>query len=185
MWNKRENETFPPSAETPQAVMPSSVAAPRRDSSGGGIGPSICIVGDITGEEDLTILGKVKGKIDLPGYHVTVGESGRVEADVNAKVVSVAGEVHGNLVAAEQILVRKTATMLGNLKAPRVGLEDGCCFRGSVDMERPDKGRAAAAPLPRVVGPIAPAKPAAPSVPVTGVGAGLSPVKPETAPVRP
>jgi cytoskeletal protein CcmA (bactofilin family) len=164
--------------------MPSSAVAPRRDSSGG-IGPSISIVGDITGEEDLTILGKVKGKIELPGYHVTVGESGRVEADVIAKAVSVAGEVHGNLVAAEQILVRKTATMLGNLTAPRVGLEDGCCFRGSVDMERPEKGRAASAPLPRVAGPIAPVKPAAGSLPVTGAGGGLAPPKPETAPVRP
>ena len=46
-----------------------------------------------------------------------------------------AGEVHGNLVASEQIVIRKTATMLGNLTAPRVGLEDGCCFRGSVEME--------------------------------------------------
>ncbi|HEY6547347.1 MAG TPA: polymer-forming cytoskeletal protein [Vicinamibacteria bacterium] len=186
MWNKRENETFPPSAETPQAVMASSAAAvaPRREASGG-IGPSISIVGDITGEEDLTILGKVKGKIDLPGYNVTVGESGRVEADVNAKMVSVAGEVHGNLIAAEQILVRKTATMFGNLKAPRVGLEDGCCFRGSVDMERPEKGRTASAPLPRVTGPIAPAKPAASVLPVTAAGAGPAPPKPETAPVRP
>jgi cytoskeletal protein CcmA (bactofilin family) len=59
--------------------------------------------------------------------------------------VSVAGEVHGNLVAAEQIVIRKTATMLGNLTAPRVGLEDGCRFRGSVEMEAPaEKGRPAA-----------------------------------------
>jgi cytoskeletal protein CcmA (bactofilin family) len=60
-----------------------------------------------------------------------------VKADVHAKAVSVAGEVHGNLVASEQIVIRKTATMLGNLTAPRVGLEDGCCFRGSVEMETP------------------------------------------------
>jgi cytoskeletal protein CcmA (bactofilin family) len=184
MWNKREDETRHPSAATPQAVMAGSAVAPRRDASGG-IGPSICIAGDITGEEDLTILGKVKGKIDLPGHEVTVGESGRVEADVNARVVSVAGEVHGNLVAAEQILIRKTATMLGNLTAPRVGLEDGCCFRGSVDMERPEKGRAAATPLPRVAVPIAPLKPSAGSSPVAGASGGLAPAKPETAPARP
>jgi cytoskeletal protein CcmA (bactofilin family) len=184
MWNKREDESIHPSTAAPQAVTASSAIAPRRDSSAG-IGPSICIVGDVTGEEDLTILGKVKGKIDLPGYNVTVGESGRVEADVSAKAVSVAGEVHGNLVAAEQILIRKTATMLGNLTAPRVGLEDGCCFRGSVDMERPEKSRAASAPVPRVAGPIAPAKPAATSLPLTGAGGGLAASKPETSPVRP
>ena len=62
---------------------------------------------------------------------------GRVKADIQAKFVSVAGEVHGNLVAGEQIVIRKTATMLGNLTAPRVGLEDGCRFRGSVEMEAP------------------------------------------------
>jgi cytoskeletal protein CcmA (bactofilin family) len=184
MWNKRENEAIPPSAEAPQAVMPSSALAPRRESPGG-IGPSICIEGDITGEEDLHILGKVKGKIELPGYLVTVGESGRVEADVNAKVISVAGEVRGDLVAAEQILVRKTATMLGNLKAPRVGLEDGCCFRGSVDMERPEKARAVSAPPPRVTAPVAPAKPATGAVPVSGTGGSLPASKPETAPIRP
>jgi len=184
MWNKREDETIHPSGPAPQATLPGNPAAARRDSSGG-IGPSISIVGDITGEEDLAIFGKVKGKIDLPGHDVTVGESGRVEADVNAKVVSVAGEVHGNLVAAEQILIRKTATMLGNLTAPRVGLEDGCCFRGSVDMERPDKGRTAANPLPRVAGPLAPVKPAAGPSPVAGAGGGLTLPKSETAPVRP
>jgi cytoskeletal protein CcmA (bactofilin family) len=184
MWNKREDETIHPSTAAPQAVTASSAMVPRRDSSAN-IGPSICFVGDITGEEDLTILGKVKGKIDLPGHDVTVGESGRVEADVRAKVVSVAGEVHGNLVAAEQILIRKTATMLGNLTAPRVGLEDGCCFRGSVDMERPEKSRAASVPLPRVAGPLGHAKPAAGALPVAGAGGGVAPPKPETAPVRP
>jgi cytoskeletal protein CcmA (bactofilin family) len=183
MWNKRENETIHPSTVAPQAVTASSAMTPRRDSSAG-IGPSISIVGDITGDEDLTILGKVKGKIDLPGHDVTVGESGRVEADVSAKVVSVAGEVHGNLVAAEQILIRKTATMLGNLTAPRVGLEDGCCFRGSVDMERPEKSRAASVPVPRVAGPL-PAKPAAGASPVAGAAGGMAPPKPEPAPVRP
>ena len=72
---------------------------------------------------------------------------GHVKADVHAKFVSVAGEVHGNLVASEQIVIRKTATMLGNLSAPRVGLEDGCCFRGSVEMETPaPKGRPAPRP---------------------------------------
>ena len=104
---------------------------------------------------------------------------------MNAKVISVAGEVHGDLVAAEQILVRKTATMLGNLKAPRVGLEDGCCFRGSVDMERPEKSRVVSAQAPRVTAPVAPAKPATGALPVASTGGGLASPKPETAPVRP
>ena len=143
MWNKREDEPLRPSAAAPNPVaappaapQPPAYAAPERRESAG-IGPSITIVGDVSGDEDLTILGKVEGKIVLPKHSVTIGHGGRVKADIQAKFVSVAGEVHGNLVAGEQIVIRKTATMLGNLTAPRVGLEDGCRFRGSVEMEAP------------------------------------------------
>jgi cytoskeletal protein CcmA (bactofilin family) len=70
--------------------------------------------------------------------------------------------VHGNLIASEQIVIRKTATMLGNLSAPRVGLEDGCRFRGSVEMETPaPKGRTAPAPGALVAGGATPASPGA------------------------
>jgi cytoskeletal protein CcmA (bactofilin family) len=143
MWNKRDDEPIRPTA-APQAAAPSAATGDRRDQAI--IGASISIVGDVTGGEDLTILGKVEGKIALPKHSVTVGQSGRISADIQAKVVSVAGEVRGNLVASEQIVIRKTATMLGNLTAPRVGLEDGCCFRGSVEMESQEKpGTTAAA----------------------------------------
>ncbi len=180
MWNKREEESVRPGpAAMPQAAVSSGAVAVRREGHAG-IGPSISIVGDITGDEDLTILGKVKGKIDLPRHDVTVGESGKVDADVHAKVVSVAGEVRGNLFAGEQILIRKTATMLGNLTAPRVGLEDGCCFRGSVDMETQEKGRSGGAPSPRGATPVA--TPAAPQI--GGPGGSTTP-KPDTPPARP
>ena len=150
MWNKREDEPLRPSAPTPVSSTPQpppvvvAAASERREPAG--IGPSITIVGDVSGDEDLTILGKVEGKIVLPKHSVTIGHGGRVKADIQAKFVSVAGEVHGNLVAGEQIVIRKTATMLGNLTAPRVGLEDGCRFRGSVEMEAPRQGAASSSP---------------------------------------
>ena len=186
MWNKREEESVRPASVSQATPPPSSSVAQRREALAA-IGPSISIVGDITGDEDLTILGKVKGKIDLPRHDVTVGESGKVDADVHAKVVSVAGEVHGNLFAGEQILIRKSATMLGNLTAPRVGLEDGCCFRGSVDMETPEKGRSASLPTSRAPSTTPPAKPVeSTSTPAAaGHASGGVLVKPETPPVRP
>jgi cytoskeletal protein CcmA (bactofilin family) len=145
MWNKRDDEPIRPMAG-PQAAPPPPATGERREQAV--IGASISIVGDVTGGEDLTILGKVEGKIALPKHSVTVGQSGRISADIQAKVVSVAGEVRGNLVASEQIVIRKTATMLGNLTAPRVGLEDGCCFRGSVEMESQEKPGTSAAQAP-------------------------------------
>ncbi|HUL77804.1 MAG TPA: polymer-forming cytoskeletal protein [Vicinamibacteria bacterium] len=173
MWNKREEESVRPPV-APAGGSPSGVSA-RREAAA--IGPSISIVGDVTGEEDLTILGRVKGKVDLPQHSVTVGESGRVDADIRGRIVSVAGEVHGNLLAGEQILIRKTATMLGNLTAPRVGLEDGCRFRGTVDMEtQAEKGRPA--PAPTVRAHVVP-KPADAGLPTEGPGGGVATTKPE------
>lgn len=181
MWNKREEESVRTTA------APQTAAAPAMPSSGGpgrevpaAIGRSISIVGDVTGDEDLTILGKLKGKIDLPRHSVTVGESGRVDADVHAKVVSVAGEVHGNLLAGEQILIRKTATMLGNLTAPRVGLEDGCCFRGSVEMESPEKGRGPHPQPSRSAGALPSGKPAEAVTAAPGGPGGMLPAKPDS-----
>jgi cytoskeletal protein CcmA (bactofilin family) len=168
MFSKREEDPIRPAA-APHAALP-----PRREQQAG-MGPSISIVGDITGDEDLTVLGGVRGKIDLPQHTVTVGESGHIEGDIHAKVVSVAGEVQGNLVAGEQILIRKTATMLGNLTSPRVALEDGCRFRGSVDMEtRPEKDRAASTP-----------KTTEAAVQPAGRPGGGMPAKPEVPLLRP
>ena len=201
MWNKRQDEPVRPAGAPPTgtppaaapfaaasyAATPSTGPVDRRDAAT--VGASISIVGDVTGDEDLTILGRVEGKVDLPQHAVTVGQSGRVKADIHARVVSVAGEVRGNLVAGEQILIRKTATMLGNLTAPRVGLEDGCSFRGSVEMESvPERSRAAAVRSTGVVAPIKPptspaaASPATP--PAAGPGDG-GPAKTETPPTRP
>jgi cytoskeletal protein CcmA (bactofilin family) len=160
MWNKRDDEPIRP-ATAPQAAAPSPASGDRREQAV--IGASISIVGDVTGAEDLTILGKVEGKIALPKHSVTVGQTGRISADIQAKVVSVAGEVRGNLVASEQIVIRKTATMLGNLTAPRVGLEDGCCFRGSVEMESQEKPAASPAPAAgSASAPVAKARPDTP-----------------------
>jgi cytoskeletal protein CcmA (bactofilin family) len=154
MWNKRDDDNLRPTT----AVTPPASAEPRHEPYA--IGASISIVGELRGDEDLTILGKVEGKVELPQHSVTIGRTARVNADIHAKIVSVEGEVKGNLLAAEQILIRKTATMLGNLTAPRVGLEDGCSFRGSVDMEAPDKSRtpppprSTAAPAPALAKPV-------------------------------
>src|SRR5262245_9198832 len=151
MWNKRESEA----ASYP--AVPSTPASSPLVGAGehAAIGASVAIVGNVTGAEDLTVLGRLEGKIEVPQHTVTIGRTARVQADIHAKSVSVEGEVRGNLVAGEQILIRRTATMLGNLTAPRVGLEDGCCFKGSVEMEmRPvDAGRAHGPQPPRHAAP--------------------------------
>lgn len=99
------------------------------------IGPSIIIKGEVTGEEDLLIQGKVEGTINLNGNQVSVGESGQVCADIHAKVVTVDGKVTGDITANEKVVISKSGNVRGNLVAPRVTLEDGAIFKGSIDMD--------------------------------------------------
>ena len=106
------------------------------------IGPSILVQGDMGGDEDLVIQGRVEGSITLKKNLVTIGKDGRVNATVNAKSIKVEGTVEGELRGAEQIVVTRTGDVNGNLAAPRVTLEDGCRFKGSIDMEGADTGGA-------------------------------------------
>jgi cytoskeletal protein CcmA (bactofilin family) len=132
------------------------------------IGPSITIKGDVTGEEDLLIQGRVEGKVDLAQHNVTVGANGRIKANIFGRSVMVEGEVDGDLHAEEQIAIRKSGRVRGNVSAPRVTIEDGAMFKGSIEMERK--------PAPRsVVGP-ASAAAASPAPPVAGApGSAVTP----------
>jgi cytoskeletal protein CcmA (bactofilin family) len=112
------------------------VSSPRVSSV---IGSSIVIKGDVTGDENLIIEGKVEGKIDLNTKEVTVGSSGRVNANISAKVIKIDGEVKGDMAGNEKVIISKTGRVKGNIVAPRVTLEDGANFKGSIDMNPGEK----------------------------------------------
>jgi len=99
------------------------------------IGPSITIKGEVSGEEDLLIQGRVEGSVNLDNNEVTIGDAGRVEADIQARVARVDGEVAGDITANEKVIISKSGNVRGNIVAPRVTLEDGAIFKGSIDMD--------------------------------------------------
>jgi cytoskeletal protein CcmA (bactofilin family) len=133
----------PPPIATASPTSPSP-EPPRRSGERATIGPSIFIKGDLAGEEDLVIEGRVEGKVDLKQHNVTIGKNGRVKADVFGRVVTVEGEVDGNVFAAEQAVLRQSGAVRGNITSPRVTLEDGSRFKGSIDMDGSRTGGAGA-----------------------------------------
>lgn len=145
MWKKPDSDNPQPESPIPQPR--SSPAEPRRE--GAIIGQSISIKGELTGEEDLVIQGRFEGRVDLKQHNVTVGKNGHVKADIHGKIISVEGEVEGNLFGEEQIVIRRSGSVWGNITAARVSLEDGSKFKGSIDMDpKGDKSRAANTPAP-------------------------------------
>ena len=107
------------------------------------IGPSIQISGDVTGNEDVRIEGRVEGTVNLSDNILTVGKEGQINATLNARAIFVEGKVEGDLKGDEQVIVHSSGDVRGNIVAPRVTLEDGCKFKGSIDMDvEPSAARA-------------------------------------------
>jgi len=142
MWKK--DEVTDPAARQPDSPRsnprPTPEPSDRTGKKGATIGPSITVQGDVSGNEDLLIEGRVEGSVNLKDQSVTVGQEGRVKADIDGRVVTVEGEVEGDLHAIEQVILRSTAQVQGDITAPRVVLEDGATFRGLVDMGSPAGG---------------------------------------------
>ena len=118
--------------------MPASTAARAKAM----IGKSIKIKGEITGDENLIIEGSVEGSINLDAHEIIIGLSGNVCADVNAKVIKIEGKIEGDIVGNEKVVIAKSGDVRGNIIAPRVTLEDGARFKGSIDMDPEDKSSA-------------------------------------------
>lgn len=147
MFNKRESSTADASAgkqttatepenqpmESQARKEPAAGNTPTRDAAV--IGPSIEIDGDLRGEEDLIIEGSVKGTVRLKSNSLTIGAKGKVTADVYAHTINVDGTMKGDLYASERLVIRKSARVQGNIAAPRVMLEDGAKFKGTVEMD--------------------------------------------------
>jgi cytoskeletal protein CcmA (bactofilin family) len=94
------------------------------------LGKSLSIRGDIFGEEDLVIDGKIEGNVCIEDHHLTV--AGTVEGDVSARQVTVLGHVRGNVIAAELVELRETATVEGDVCARRFSIEQNASLNGRI-----------------------------------------------------
>ena len=107
----------------------------KASTSTASIGPAVKINGRINSDEDLVIEGFVDGNLMSEAHEITVAVSGTLKADVKAKIVIVHGNVTGDVIGSERVIVSKSGKVVGNIDAPRVVLEDGAKFKGSIQMD--------------------------------------------------
>lgn len=131
--------TFPaaPSASTfnstPSPSVRSSAPAAKNLAT---LGSGLTVKGQISGDEDLQVEGKVEGPITLKGQRLTVGASGEIVSDVHAREVIVYGKVRGNLFAEDRVEVKKDGSVIGNITGGRVLIEDGAYLKGQIEIQR-------------------------------------------------
>jgi cytoskeletal protein CcmA (bactofilin family) len=112
------------------------------------IGKSISIKGDLTGNEDMVIEGKVEGKVDLPNNQLTIGANGTVRAEINAKGIVVVGRVTGNINGTERVEIQGTGIVEGDVSAPRLVVAEGAVLNGAIQMTKKAATGAAEPPTP-------------------------------------
>ena len=114
------------------------------------IGKSIVFKGDLSGDEDLQIDGQVEGGVQLANHELTVGETGRVQAQLYAKSVIVIGSVTGNITATERVEIRESGSVEGDVHAPRLVIADGAIVNGTIEMTKaqPDVSSLSSSPSP-------------------------------------
>jgi cytoskeletal protein CcmA (bactofilin family) len=114
------------------------------------IGKSISIKGDVEGDEDTVIEGRVEGRVTLKNHHLTIGPNGDVQGEVSGRQVTVVGRVAGNVVASERIEVRESGQIQGDLIAPRLLVAEGALINGAITMKAvPGAGGAPKPPAPK------------------------------------
>jgi len=105
------------------------------------IGPGIAIEGEIEGEDDIRLSGRVQGSIRTRG-RIQIEKSGNVRGDLAGSTVEVKGRVEGDVISRGRVEVHADAAVAGTIRAARILIADGARFTGSVDMEMTaDAGR--------------------------------------------
>lgn len=144
LWkNKGESDMPERSVEPTRVASQAPPAVPtgpaeRRNPGGvemANIGKSISIKGDVVGDEDTILEGRVEGRVSLRNHHLTIGPNGDVQGEVSAKQVTVVGKIAGNIIASERIEVRETGRIQGDLAAPRLTVAEGAVINGAIAMK--------------------------------------------------
>lgn len=89
--------------------------------------------GELRFKDTFRIDGRVKGKI-VSENTLVVGESARIEADIDCGIVSIKGTVTGRVQGRQRIELLSGARVQGTLVSPRLVIEEGAFFQGDCDM---------------------------------------------------
>jgi cytoskeletal protein CcmA (bactofilin family) len=116
------------SPEVPRRPAP----APRSDMKESHISAELTIEGKIVGSGHIRIAGRFKGDVQVDG-NVSLDAGARLEGHVKANVVSVGGELIGNIENAKRVELLETGVINGDVKAGSLTVAAGSRMRGQVE----------------------------------------------------
>src|SRR6266700_5889622 len=104
------------------------------------------IKGTLKFSGELTFDGKLDGDINSEGS-LNLGDNAVVKGNLNVNNVVVRGKINGNIVAKEKIDIKSKAELFGDVRTPKLVIEEGVTFVGKSEVN-PNKVAPTAPPLP-------------------------------------
>ncbi len=98
------------------------------------IGRSVVIKGEVSGAESLYVDGRIEGTVNFADSRVTIGRSGVIVANINAKEIVIMGTVTGNIHCTDRLDIRSEGSLVGDVVTPRICVEDGAVLKGAVEV---------------------------------------------------
>ena len=96
------------------------------------IGASCSIEGSLSSKGNIRLDGEFTGTLEITG-NVLVGETAKIKADINAKNISIAGSVRGN-VSGKKVQLLRTGRVWGDITATALTTEEGAFIDGKISM---------------------------------------------------
>ena len=97
------------------------------------LGKDLNIKGNISGDDDIQIDGKIEGDLKLKG-RLDIRQSARLKGSAVAKTIYVKGAVEGKLAAGSKMFIDHTARINGKIFTPVISVAEGAQFNGEVKM---------------------------------------------------
>lgn len=93
------------------------------------------IHGEIETKGDIRIDGTVVGSLNVVGKLV-LGESGKIEGEVECKNAEVMGNIDGEIKVSELLSLKASSTLKGDIITNKISIEPGAKISGTINMDK-------------------------------------------------
>jgi cytoskeletal protein CcmA (bactofilin family) len=97
------------------------------------IGEGAAAEGTVSAPHSIRIDGTFRGKLETAEM-LTIGKHGIVEAEIKTRSAVIGGKVTGNLTAEERVEIEAHASLLGDIQARDLVINEGALFHGRCSM---------------------------------------------------
>lgn len=132
--NRRQAEPPPPPTQPRSEVTGQQPMPPVQQPVGFEtvLGASCTLEGTLRSNTNVRLDGTFTGTLEITG-NILVGETAKINADINAKNISIAGAVRGN-VTGKKVQLLRTGRIWGDIHAQALTTEEGAFIDGKITM---------------------------------------------------